>query len=66
MSALGQKQTCAVHKPMSAKCQKRTFGNGRHKQKDRLAAASPKSDDVFFESGCKRSSLLLPTPAQQT
>ena len=25
MSALGQKQTCAVHKPMSALCQKRTF-----------------------------------------
>ena len=25
MSALGQKQTCAVHKPMSAKCQKRTL-----------------------------------------
>jgi hypothetical protein len=24
MSALGQKQTCAAHKPMSAKCQKRT------------------------------------------
>ena len=24
MSALGQKQTCAVHKPMSALCQKRT------------------------------------------
>jgi hypothetical protein len=23
-SALGQKQTCAAHKPMSAKCQKRT------------------------------------------
>ena len=27
MSALGQKkQACAAHKPMSAKCQKRTFG----------------------------------------
>ena len=25
MSALGQKQTCAAHKPMSAKCQKRTL-----------------------------------------
>ena len=25
MSALGQKRTCAVHKPMSAKCQKRTL-----------------------------------------
>ena len=25
MSALGQKQTCAAHKPMSAKCQKQTF-----------------------------------------
>ena len=24
MSALGQKQTCAAHKPMFAKCQKRT------------------------------------------
>jgi hypothetical protein len=24
MSALGQKQTCAAHKPMSAKCQERT------------------------------------------
>ena len=24
MSALGQKRTCAAHKPMSAKCQKRT------------------------------------------
>ena len=24
MSALGQKQTCAPHTPMSAKCQKRT------------------------------------------
>jgi hypothetical protein len=26
MSALGQKQTCAAHKPMSAKCQKRALG----------------------------------------
>ena len=26
MSALGHKQTCAAHKPMSAKCQQRTFG----------------------------------------
>ena len=25
MSALGQKQTCAVYKPMSAKCHKRTY-----------------------------------------
>ena len=25
MSALGQKQRCAAHKPVSAKCQKRTF-----------------------------------------
>ena len=25
MSALGQKQTCAAHKPMSAKCRKRIF-----------------------------------------
>ena len=25
VSALGQKQTCAAHKAMSAKCQKRTF-----------------------------------------
>ena len=25
MSALGQKQTCAAQKVMSAKCQKRTF-----------------------------------------
>ena len=25
MSALGHKRTCAVHKPMSAKCQKRTL-----------------------------------------
>ena len=25
MSALGQKQTYAAHKPMSAKCQKRTL-----------------------------------------
>jgi hypothetical protein len=25
MSALGQKQTCAAHTPMSAKCQSRTF-----------------------------------------
>ena len=25
MSALGQKQTFAVHQPMSALCQKRTF-----------------------------------------
>ena len=27
MSALGQKQTCAAHRPMSALCQKRTFGH---------------------------------------
>ena len=25
MSALPRKRTCAVHKPMSAKCQKRTW-----------------------------------------
>ena len=25
MSALGQKQTCAVQQPMSAKCHKRTW-----------------------------------------
>ena len=25
MSALGQKQTCAAHKPMSAMCHKQTF-----------------------------------------
>ena len=25
MSALGHKQTCAAHKPMSAKCRSRTF-----------------------------------------
>ena len=28
MSALGQKQTCAAHKPMSAKCQEQTFAAG--------------------------------------
>ena len=28
MSALGQKHTCAAHKPMSAKCQKQTFEKG--------------------------------------
>jgi hypothetical protein len=28
MSALGQKQTCAAQKPMSAKCQKRTLPVG--------------------------------------
>src|SRR6478752_4389702 len=27
MSALGQKQTCAVHQRMSALCHKRTFGH---------------------------------------
>ena len=27
LSALGQKQTCAAHKAMSAKCQKRTCHN---------------------------------------
>ena len=26
MSALGQKRTCAAHKPVSAKCQKQTSG----------------------------------------
>ena len=35
MSALGQKQTCAAHKPMSAKCQKRTF----HHSLDHLVGA---------------------------
>ena len=30
MSALGQKQTCAAHKPMSALCQKRTLSFDEH------------------------------------
>ena len=64
MSALGQKQTCAVRKGMSALppkatsiaaigmsalCQKRTSQSliPKCKQKDRLAAVSPKSDQVF-------------------
>jgi hypothetical protein len=29
MSALGQKQTCAVHSPMSALCQQRTSKAGK-------------------------------------
>ena len=51
MSALGQKkQTCAAHRPMSAKCQERTSQSliPKCKQKDRLAAVSPKSDQVFW------------------
>ncbi len=36
MSALGQKQTCAAHKPMSAKCQKRTGQDRRPIQNDGL------------------------------
>ena len=38
MSALGQKQTCAVHKPMSAKCQKRTCQYVRNATRLRLWA----------------------------
>jgi hypothetical protein len=30
MSALGQKQTCAAHKPMSAKCQWQTLALPTH------------------------------------
>ena len=42
-----QKRTCAVQLGMSARCQKRTWKNRSVKQKDRLAAVSPKSDQVF-------------------
>ena len=38
MSALGQKQTCAAHKPMSAKCHSGHSRDYSYKQNDRLAA----------------------------
>ena len=38
---------------MSALCQKRTWQNRSVKQKDRLAAVSPKSDQVFLSGGCE-------------
>jgi hypothetical protein len=36
------------------------------KKKDRLAAVSPKSDQVFGSGGCESSVLPLPAPAKQT
>ena len=41
MSALGQKQTCATHKPMSAKCQKRTLLSKRDGLLDALTVHFP-------------------------
>jgi len=40
MSALGQKQTCATHKPMSAMCQKQTFEK-RPARKGKTASSFP-------------------------
>ena len=39
-------------------------GQAPHSQKDRLAAVSPKSDQVLWSGGCLR--LPLPAPAEQT
>ena len=48
MSALGQKQTCAVHKPMSAKCQKQTRPTSHKNLSEARPVVSGKSFDFVF------------------
>jgi hypothetical protein len=63
MSALGQKQTRAPHKPMSAKCQKRTLSSGirinKNPQAKLLGASRPQTT---FLGGL----LPLPSPAEKS
>ena len=51
MSALGQKQTCAAHKPMSALCQKRTSKEVRHESYGRLVPEEPITTLILAVAG---------------
>ena len=65
MSALGQKQTCAAHKPMSAKCQMQThpvYSITSSALKDGRAFVFTMSQVILIGMEPRKSRLPISTP----
>ena len=60
MSGLGQKQICAVHKPMSAKCQERTFPRRAVMTQACIGIARPRSSSYCVRPSVTSSKQLNP------